>query len=211
MDENQLAAILYPSTSTGAAADPGEETALGGIARDFRPAGQPVLREENVELLSDEEMAARMFGDDPGAGEPLDSPAAYHTVAGDFFDGFEFQARYDKNTEESSMLAESRAGLAEAMHEYGVGRSEGKALMGEALPYFQNPKTPEAMDLEAANTEATLRQRWGSAYTQNLEAARRMAVAIERRVPNFRAKLAATGYGNNLTLITTLARAGNRR
>lgn len=210
--DDQMAARMFPSMGNGQPA--GGRTPLTGDDFLEQTLTQPEdggKASPEISTLTDEQISARMYGDDAGAGDPLADAASYDHITGDLLDSYEIEARGERDAAEIDTLARTRRGLNEAFHRYSVGASEAKEVMGLATEFFRNPKDAESAEVERANTEAALQKKWGARYQTNVNAAKRVVADLNRRIPNFADKLDRSGLGNSQKLIETLARAGNRR
>lgn len=191
----------------------GNDTAISPLAAVERERSlEPISgAKPRIQEMTEDEIAANLYGDSPDAGAPLQTADAYDVATGSLLDAFEREARYSGDVEEQKVLAATRQGMNAAFHEYGVGQSEAATLTSLWGEYAREPRSDEAVEVLTRNTEAALRAKWGSRYGEKLATAKAVVAALDRKIPMFRHKLEATGAGSDQRIIEALARAGERR
>lgn len=199
---------LFPSMSQR---PQGPDTALGAAGlTPYQPEQSTSggTRTPEIGTMTEQQIAERMFGQDPGAGQPLES---YDHVVDDLLSNAEREARAAKDELTLAELAQTRQGLNESFRELGVGGSEAKQLMAEFKERLETPRQAWAIAAERDATAEALRQKWGPEFNQRISEAKQMIARLETKIPRLRQQLESSGLGNSQKLIETLAAAARRR
>lgn len=207
MSENGALDVLFPSMSER---PDGPPTALGAGLTPYQPEQSTSggTRAPEIGTMTEEAIAQRMFGENPGAGEPV---ANYDGILDDLLSNAETEARGAKDELAIAELAQTRRGLNESFQELGVGGSEAKALMAEFKERLEIPRQAWAIAAEKEQTAEALRQKWGSEFNQRISEAKQMIARLETKIPRLRQQLEHSGLGNSQRLIEALANAARRR
>ncbi len=207
MNDDAYLDKMFPSMSQRPEGPP---TALGaGLTPHLQEQpNREGTRAPEIQNLTEQQIAERMFGQDPGAGQPLES---YDATIDDLLSNAEREARASKDELTLAELAQTRQGLNESFRELGVGGSEAKQLMAEFRERIETPRQPWAVAAERDQTAENLRQKWGPEFHQRIADAKGMITRLEQKIPRLRQQLESSGLGNSQRLIETLANAARRR
>lgn len=207
MNENDALDRLFPSMSQRPEGPP---TALGAGPTPHlqEQPNREGTRAPEIQNLTEQQIAERMFGSDPSAGQPLES---YDHVIDDLMSNAEAQARGDKDELALAELAQTRQGLNESFRELGVGGAEAKALVAEFRERLETPRQAWAIAAEKSQTAEALRAKWGPEFHQRIADAKGMIARLETKIPRLRQQLEHSGLGNSQRLIEALANAARRR
>jgi len=184
--------------------DPNATLLTGG----FTPPEKSQQKAQGGEGDTDTGPRAPIIDRNDNMGDP---PASYDLHLSGFFDGFEKDAAVLNKTEHLEQLRAARAGLKEALTEAQIGDTAAREMFAQVRNYVTNPRSPERMESERAETMTALEKKWGNDTPKMIEAANKVFHEMCRKVPGLAESMIETGAANDLKTIVHLANIGKRR
>lgn len=197
--------ISYPSLAKPPQQDP-NATLLGSSHATPDKSQQKAQSDEGDD--QDDGPRSPIIDRNDNMGDP---PASYDLHLSGFFDGFEKDAAVLNKTEHLEQLRAARSGLKEALTEAQIGDVAAREMFAQVRNYVTNPRSPERMESERAETMSALQLKWGDDTPKMISAANKVFHEMCRKVPGLAESMIETGAANDLKTIVHLANIGKRR
>ncbi|MBC8017068.1 MAG: hypothetical protein H7X83_00930 [Verrucomicrobia bacterium] len=151
---------------------------------------------EGIPMISlpEEIQGERMYGFDPGEGEPVADYEAHGLSS--FFDQRVTAARCIKDDDELANLATARTATNQAFKDYAVGPVRAAEIMTLASRYEQGPGVGENIEAVNANVVGKLKAEYGSKTDKMLAGAKRVSDDLCRRIHGF-SRIVDAGLGSD--------------
>jgi hypothetical protein len=140
-----------------------------------------------------------------------DAPASYEPVLNSFFNGREYQARFDKDDLQVESLSAARTGASVVLRAFEVGETGAKEIFNLFGDYIDRPDSDEVKESKAAETSKVLSKEWGKDTAAMISAAKKVLAEASRKIPNLLETVERTGLGNDAAFIRRLAQIGARK